>query len=118
MAQERLIRAAYARGGLLDPRDTYYVECHGTGTPAGDPLEVEAIGRVFADCKTKEQPLLIGSIKTNIGHSEAASGLSGMIKTIMAIENGSIPPVRALKSLNPNGTFSAILEIPMLTCHS
>lgn len=60
--QERAIRRAYERAGNIDPAATAYVECHGTGTPVGDPLEVEALGRVFADGKTPEAPLLVGSV--------------------------------------------------------
>ncbi|KAL4941793.1 hypothetical protein BDV06DRAFT_222783 [Aspergillus oleicola] len=100
--QEAVIRRAYERAGGLDPALTGYFECHGTGTAVGDPLEVSAIGRVFSSYKSKEVPLLIGSIKSNMGHSEPTSGLAGIMKVTLAIERGIIPPTVSLKTLNPN----------------
>ncbi|RYO96329.1 hypothetical protein DL764_007495 [Monosporascus ibericus] len=96
--QEAVIRKAYADAGLRF-EDTDYVECHGTGTAVGDPIEVEAIGRCFSP--REGPPLLIGAVKTNIGHSEAASGLSAVIKATLAFENGKIPPTYGLTKLNP-----------------
>ncbi|KEQ90223.1 hypothetical protein AUEXF2481DRAFT_71742 [Aureobasidium subglaciale EXF-2481] len=90
-AQEQLMRECYARAGL-DPRDTGYVEAHGTGTQAGDTNEANAIGHVLGAGRHHDDPLLVGSVKTNIGHTEATSGLAGIIKAVMAIEKGSIPP--------------------------
>jgi acyl transferase domain-containing protein len=72
---ESLIRSVYKNGGM-DPRDTGYVEAHGTGTRVGDPIEVGAIHRVFGEGRTKRKPLYIGSVKSNIGHLEAAAGKS------------------------------------------
>ena len=97
-AQEAVIRRAYQKAGI-SPSETAYMECHGTGTPAGDPLEVEAISRVFQ--RKSDNPLLIGSVKTNVGHSEAVSGLSGIIKTVLALEKGRIPPSIGVKRINP-----------------
>ena len=88
-AQAELIRSVYTAAGL-DPAATDYVEAHGTGTAAGDPVEAEALSRVF--CKDRSTPLHVGSVKTNIGHLEAASGLAGLVKTIYALEEGVIPP--------------------------
>ncbi|KAL4922406.1 hypothetical protein BDW62DRAFT_197082 [Aspergillus aurantiobrunneus] len=99
--QEAVIRRAYERVGL-DPSLTGYFECHGTGTAVGDPVEVSAIGRVFESHKSKDAPLLIGSIKTNLGHSEPTSGLAGVMKVVLAIERGIIPPTVNLRTLNPN----------------
>lgn len=76
----------------LRPEDTDYVEAHGTGTAAGDPTEAEAISRTFSQNRPIHEPLDVGSVKTNIGHLEAASGLAAMVKTIFALENGVIPP--------------------------
>ncbi|KIX10093.1 uncharacterized protein Z518_01174 [Rhinocladiella mackenziei CBS 650.93] len=101
--QEAVIRKAYARAGLRFD-DTIYVECHGTGTPVGDPIEVEGISRVFSQspkCQRDGQPLLIGSVKTNFGHSEAASGLTSVMKTVLAMEQGAIPGTIGVKSVNP-----------------
>ena len=88
-AQESLIRSVYATAGL-DPLDTFYVEAHGTGTKVGDPIEAEAISSAMTI--GRGLPLLIGSVKTNIGHLEATSGLAGIIKTVRILETGLIPP--------------------------
>ncbi|GKZ93794.1 type I Iterative Polyketide synthase (PKS) [Aspergillus niger] len=98
--QERVLRAAYKRAGL-DPTDTLYVECHGTGTPVGDPIEVKAISNGMNARRSREQPLLLGAIKANIGHSEAASGIFAVIKAALMVESGVIPGVAGLKTLNP-----------------
>uniref|UniRef100_A0A093X7H1 Lovastatin nonaketide synthase n=1 Tax=Talaromyces marneffei PM1 TaxID=1077442 RepID=A0A093X7H1_TALMA len=102
--QERVVRQAYARSGL-DPLRTAYVECHGTGTPVGDPIEAHAIGRAMNDVRPSDKPLLIGAIKANIGHSEAASGIFAVMKAALMTEEGVIPGVAGLQNLNP-----AILE--------
>ncbi|KAH0494008.1 hypothetical protein TgHK011_000645 [Trichoderma gracile] len=96
-AQVDLIRQCYARAGL-DPRDTQYFEAHGTGTQAGDTIEARAIATVFS---YNQDPLLIGSIKTNIGHTEAASGLASIIKTALALEKGVIPASINFEKPNP-----------------
>ncbi|EAA36364.1 ketoacyl-synt-domain-containing protein [Neurospora crassa] len=96
--QEAVIRKAYAQAGL-GFNETDYIECHGTGTAVGDPIEVEAVSRVFK--KPQGAPLLIGSVKSNLGHSEAASGLSSIIKVAMALEKGEIPPTYGVKNINP-----------------
>ena len=90
-AQANLIRSVYHSAGL-DPIETDYVEAHGTGTAAGDPVEAEALSRVFTVKRATENPILVGSVKGNIGHLEAASGLAAMVKSIFAIEKGLIPP--------------------------
>ncbi|KAL8783267.1 MAG: hypothetical protein Q9213_004743 [Squamulea squamosa] len=82
--------------------DASYFECHGTGTAVGDPLEVTAIGRVFAGARSSSDPLLIGSIKSNMGHSEPTSGIAGIMKAVLALEHGIIPPTVGLRTLNPN----------------
>ncbi|KAK0615695.1 hypothetical protein B0T17DRAFT_656801 [Bombardia bombarda] len=96
--QEAVIRKAMAKGGV-QPDDITYVECHGTGTKVGDAIEVEALSRVFQP--TRDSPLLIGAVKTNVGHSEAASGISSVIKATLAIERGQIPGTYGLKNINP-----------------
>ncbi|KAL8907696.1 MAG: hypothetical protein Q9207_001265 [Kuettlingeria erythrocarpa] len=90
-AQEHLIRSCYQTAGL-DPSETAYVEAHGTGTPTGDPIEARAIASVFANNAFGEQPVRLGSVKTNIGHTETASGLASIIKVALALEKGQIPP--------------------------
>lgn len=90
-AQADLMRSVYQSAGL-DPLDTSYVEAHGTGTAAGDPVEAQAIASVFAERREIDNPLYVGSVKTNIGHLEAASGLAAIVKTVFALEEGVIPP--------------------------
>ncbi|KAE8212552.1 hypothetical protein CF327_g3816 [Tilletia walkeri] len=102
-AQEALIRSTYARAGL-DPNDTTYFEAHGTGTKAGDPRETRAIGAVFGT-QEREKPLVIGSIKSNIGHLEGASGLAGLIKTVMMLERRQILPNMHFEDPNPEILF-------------
>lgn len=99
-AQEALIRSVYSSAGL-DPLETGYVEAHGTGTQAGDPIETGALSRVFCPNRSPDNPLRIGSVKTNIGHLEGASGVAGVIKTILMLENESYLPNRNFKSPNP-----------------
>ncbi|KAM7193824.1 hypothetical protein V8F33_007613 [Rhypophila sp. PSN 637] len=98
--QERVIRQAYKRADL-DPDETAYVEVHGTGTPVGDPIEVRALSAAMMGDTRGSRPLMLGAIKPNIGHSEAASGVSAIIKAVMVVERGVIPGVAGLKNLNP-----------------
>jgi acyl transferase domain-containing protein len=89
-----------ARANLL-PSDITYVECHGTGTKVGDAIELDGLASVFNDRRARDQPLYIGSVKSNVGHSEAASGISSVIKATLALEHGRIPPTYGLKNVNP-----------------
>ncbi|SMR58644.1 unnamed protein product [Zymoseptoria tritici ST99CH_1E4] len=99
-AQVSLIRQAYESAGLgLD--ETGYFEAHGTGTAAGDPLEVSAIAAAFQREKEGRKPLLIGSVKPNIGHLEGGAGMAGLIKTILALESGIIPGNILFENANP-----------------
>nr|ALQ32817.1 putative polyketide synthase [Fusarium commune] len=90
-AQEQLIRKCY-QSAQLDPLETQYFEAHGTGTPTGDPIELQAVAAVFRPERQSTGPLRIGSIKANIGHTEPVSGLASLIKVVMALEQGAIPP--------------------------
>lgn len=96
--QEAVIRKAMANAGV-GPDAIAYVECHGTGTKVGDAIEVDGLAQIFQ--RTPDHPLLIGAVKTNVGHSEAASGITSVIKTSMALERGQIPPTYGLKNINP-----------------
>ncbi|KAF5962585.1 putative polyketide synthase [Fusarium bulbicola] len=98
--QENAIRTAYARSGL-DPSLTPYVECHGTGTPVGDPIETRAVAKAMNDSRPIDQPLIVGAVKANIGHSEAASGIFAVMKAALMTESGIIPGVVGLKTVNP-----------------
>ena len=89
-AQQALLRAAYARAGV-DPCEVQYVELHGTGTRAGDPVEAGALGAVLGAGRDAERPLLVGSVKTNIGHLDAAAGVVGLIKVALAVRHGALP---------------------------
>ncbi|CAP93818.1 Pc16g11480 [Penicillium rubens Wisconsin 54-1255] len=99
-AQESLIRSVYARADL-DPSETDFVEAHGTGTLAGDPVETGAIARVFGIGRPPDNPVRIGSIKTNVGHLEGASGVAGVIKAVLMLENRMFLPNRNFEKINP-----------------
>lgn len=101
-AQEELIRKTYKNSGL-SPHDTTYFEAHGTGTRAGDPRETRAIGAVFGP--NRKKPLIVGSVKTNIGHLEGASGLAGIIKTTVSLEAKKILPNMHFNNPNPDIDF-------------
>ncbi|KAH6616126.1 hypothetical protein B0J18DRAFT_485034 [Chaetomium sp. MPI-SDFR-AT-0129] len=100
-AQVELMRECYRRAGL-SPSDTQYFELHGTGTPTGDPIEARAIAEVFGPGgPPRKAPLRVGSVKTNIGHTEAASGLASVIKVVLALEKGQLPPTANFETPNP-----------------
>lgn len=106
--QEALMRRAYHVAGIADFSKTGFVECHGTGTPVGDPIESIAVARVFG-----QHGVHIGSIKPNFGHTEGASGLLSVIKIVLALENRMIPPNIKFGSPNPAIPFqSANLTVP------
>jgi neocarzinostatin naphthoate synthase len=90
-AQEAMLRQIYTRSGV-HPGSVGYVETHGTGTPAGDATEAAALARFFGAGRPEDRPCLIGSVKPNIGHLEAAAGIAGLIKTVLALRHASLPP--------------------------
>ncbi|RDW93799.1 type I polyketide synthase [Aspergillus mulundensis] len=98
-AQSRLIKETYRKAGV-DMRLTKYVEAHGTGTAVGDPIEAAAIADAFGEHISPENPLYVGTVKSNIGHLEGASGVAGMIKSILMLERGTIPGIAGLETLN------------------
>ena len=111
-AQEDVLRAALA-DARLPPGAINYIEAHGTGTKLGDPIEIEALRAVLCAGRSPDRPLVVGSVKTNIGHLESAAGIAGLIKIILMLRHGQIPPHLHLQKINPllkldEGT----LEIP------
>lgn len=103
--QQVLMRSVLERSGI-DPVDIDYIEAHGTGTAVGDPVETTAIGWVYG--QERLNPLPIGSVKTNLGHMEAASGMGGLIKAILAIKHRAIPPTIHCQTLNPKIDFGGL----------
>ena len=106
-AQKRVILAALARAGL-DPEEVDYLEAHGTGTELGDPIEVRAASAIYGEGRALDRPLLIGSVKTNIGHLEAAAGIAGVIKTVLALRGGTIPKHLNFQTPNPRLDWSSL----------
>ena len=106
VAQEKVIREACARAGV-QTADLHYVEAHGTGTPLGDPIEAHALGSVFGSNRARGQPLLVGSVKTNIGHLEGASGIASLIKLILSVYHRQIPASLNFETPNPHIDFVA-----------
>lgn len=100
-AQQAVIRAALADSGL-EPQDISYAEAHGTGTPLGDPIEVRALATALGSGRTKDQPLLLGAVKTNIGHLESAAGVSGLIKLVLCLQQRMIAPHLHFHTPNPH----------------
>lgn len=105
LAQERVIREALARAGLA-PEDIGYIEVHGTGTSLGDPIEVEAIGRVQAG-RPADRPVVLGTVKSNIGHLEAAAGIAGLIRAVEILRRGEIPAHLHLDNPSPHIPWGA-----------
>lgn len=103
-AQVANIRSVYQSAGL-EFAQTAYVECHGTGTQAGDCRELQAISETLASGRSTDNPIIVGSIKTNVGHLEGAAGIAGLIKGILILEHGKIPPNINFNIGNPNINF-------------
>ncbi|WIM86738.1 SDR family NAD(P)-dependent oxidoreductase [Candidatus Mycobacterium wuenschmannii] len=106
-AQEAVLAEAYQRAGL-SPNSVQYVEAHGTGTALGDTIEANALGSILADGRTPDNPCLIGSVKTNIGHLEAAAGMAGLIKTALALHHREIPSSLNFDEPNPHIPFERL----------
>lgn len=100
-AQESVIRQAVRRAGV-DARDVAYLEAHGTGTELGDPIEMQAAAAALAGDRDFSDPLLVGSVKTNIGHLEAAAGMAGLIKVLLSLQHDCIPGQRNFETPNPH----------------
>lgn len=102
--QSALLQQAYSQAGI-DPAEIDYVEAHGTGTAVGDPIEARAIGDALGKRRSKNNPLLIGSVKSNMGHLEAASGVAGLVKALHCIQHRVVPATIGIKTLNPKIEF-------------
>ncbi|MDF1813809.1 MAG: type I polyketide synthase, partial [Verrucomicrobiales bacterium] len=100
-SQKLVIRQALERAGL-EPQEIDYLEAHGTGTELGDPIEMNAAASVLGQGRDKNNPLLVGSVKTNLGHLEAAAGMAGIIKTVLAMQNNRIPAHLHFETPNPH----------------
>ncbi|KAK9350529.1 hypothetical protein V1523DRAFT_428941 [Lipomyces doorenjongii] len=99
-AQVELINSLYRAAGI-DPSETTYVEAHGTGTAAGDPIEAGSLSTVFSPGRSPEEPLKVGSVKSNIGHLEGGSGIAAVVKTVLMLEKGCILPNLDFRKANP-----------------
>jgi 3-oxoacyl-(acyl-carrier-protein) synthase/surfactin synthase thioesterase subunit/acyl carrier protein len=104
LQQEALLKRVYASANI-NPVNISYVECHGTGTLLGDPIEVQALGNVISKQRTSANPCWIGSVKTNIGHLEPAAGILAIIKTALALQHAKIPPHLNFDNPNPHISF-------------
>jgi acyl transferase domain-containing protein/SAM-dependent methyltransferase/acyl carrier protein len=112
-AQQNVIRQALGNAGV-QAQEIGYVEAHGTGTSLGDPIEAHALAAVLGDARTKENPLVVGSVKTNLGHLEAAAGVAGLIKVALSLQHEEIPANLHFEKLNPHIDWAgATVEIPV-----
>ncbi len=111
-AQETLIRQALANA-RVEPKQVSYLEAHGTGTYLGDPIELRALSAVLGEGRLPEQPLLIGSVKTNLGHLESASGIAGLLKVVLMLQHQEIPPHLHFKRPNPHVDWNKLsVKVP------
>lgn len=106
-AQAEVLRRAYKDAGI-DPRTVDYIEAHGTGTILGDPIEAEALGRVVGKGRPSDRPVLLGAVKTNIGHLESAAGAASMAKVVLALQHDKLPPSINFAGPSPYIDFDAM----------
>uniref|UniRef100_UPI001177C858 type I polyketide synthase n=1 Tax=Amycolatopsis kentuckyensis TaxID=218823 RepID=UPI001177C858 len=106
-AQAALLRDAYATAGV-DPSSVDYVEAHGTGTPLGDPLEAGALTAVLGAGRSPDRPLLLGSVKSNLGHLEGAAGIAGLLKVVLSMTHRRVPASLHFRSPNPHIDFTGL----------
>ena len=106
-AQIACVRAAFARAGI-DPAATQYVEAHGTGTRQGDPIELRALGTVLGEGRPEGEPCRVGSVKTNLGHSETAAGITGLIKAALCVAKRQLPSSLHCRRPNPSIDFAGL----------
>ncbi|ASC74060.1 Polyketide synthase [Halomicronema hongdechloris C2206] len=106
-AQEAVIRQAYRQAGLA-PHQSHYIEAHGTGTLLGDPIEAKALGNVLTDNQPPAQPVRLGSVKSNLGHLEAAAGIASLIKTALCLHHRTLVPSLHFQQPNPHIPFDQL----------
>ena len=105
--QSALLRSVYDEAGI-EVNDIDYIEAHGTGTPVGDPIETSAIGETLAKLRSHKHVLPIGSVKTNVGHMETASGMAGLLKAVLCLKHRAVPPNLHFRTPNPNIDFDGL----------
>ena len=106
------------RAANLAGRELSYVEAHGTGTALGDPVELEALNAVFSEGSRSGEQCWIGSVKTNLGHLEAAAGIAGLLKVVLALQHREIPPQLHFVRMNPHASLEGSrLKIPTALCY-
>lgn len=111
-AQTALLHEVYQQAGLA-PQQVHYIEAHGTGTAVGDPIEAQALGTVLSSGRSPAQPCVIGSVKTNIGHLEAAAGIAGLLKTTLLLQHRMIPANLHFHTPNPHIAFDDLcMRVP------
>lgn len=106
-AQQALLRSALAQAGVA-PAEVDFVECHGTGTSLGDPIEVQALAAVYGQERSSDRPLVVGAAKANLGHLEPAAGIAGLLKLVLMFEQEQIPAQPDLGELNPHLDWDAL----------
>lgn len=107
LAQQKLIKRALSNAHV-SAEQISYIEAHGTGTSLGDPIEINALAQVFGPHKQKDTPLLVGAVKTNIGHLESAAGIAGIIKTVLSLQHKTIPSHLHCQQTNPQIDWATI----------
>ncbi|MFW0151011.1 beta-ketoacyl synthase N-terminal-like domain-containing protein [Mycobacterium sp. smrl_JER01] len=115
-AQMAVLRSAYAAAGI-EPREVDYVETHGTGTLLGDPIEARALGTVLGRGRSADKPLLLGAVKSNLGHLEAAAGIAGFAKAVLALQHRQIPANLGYQTPNPHIPFDN-LRLKVIADHT
>lgn len=105
--EAKAMELALERAGI-SPNDVEFLETHGTGTPVGDPIEIAAVAKAYGSNRRRKEPLIIGSVKTNIGHTESVCGIASIQKTLLSMKNELIPKHLHLKELNPDVKLDSI----------
>ncbi|GAB1544101.1 hypothetical protein NUACC21_67770 [Scytonema sp. NUACC21] len=112
LSQQAVIRQAL-QNAHVTPTDIAYIEAHGTGTPLGDPIEIGALDAVFGDTHSQNEPLIVGSFKSNVGHMEAAAGIGSLIKLVLQLQHKEIPPLLHMEQPNPHIAWDELsIHIP------